>query len=127
MSLSKIVIGCKWVFCVKLKVDRTLDKYKARLVAKGFLQIIGVDFFETFSLVIKHTTIRIILTMVISKDWELRQIDINDSFLNGNHNEDVYMIQPPKFKQGKDLICKLTRHYMASIKLIRNGFSKLST
>ncbi|MCI81567.1 retrovirus-related pol polyprotein from transposon TNT 1-94, partial [Trifolium medium] len=56
-------IGCKWIFRIKENPDGTIKKYKARLVAKGFLQTPGVDFTETFSLVIKPVTIRIILTL----------------------------------------------------------------
>lgn len=47
--VTKYTIGCKWVFCIKLKINQTLDIYKTHLVAKGFLQTIVIDFFETFS------------------------------------------------------------------------------
>lgn len=64
---GKTIIGYKWVSCVKLKADRTLDKYKACLVAKGFLQLTSVDFSEIFSHVVKPTTIRVILTIALYK------------------------------------------------------------
>lgn len=57
------IIGCKWVFRIKRKPDRTIDKYKARLVVKGFHQRPGVDFKETFSPVVKPATIRTVLTI----------------------------------------------------------------
>lgn len=66
---KKMTIGCKWVFRIKFKVDRTLYKYKVRLVAKSFLWIKGVYKFETFSLVVKLITIIIILTLALSKGW----------------------------------------------------------
>ena len=54
------IIQCKRIFRVKYHADGTLDKYKTRLVAKGFQQVPGINFFDTFSLVVKSTTIRII-------------------------------------------------------------------
>jgi hypothetical protein len=59
------VIDCKWVFKIKRKVDDSLDRYKARLVAKGFKQCYGVDYEDTFSPVIKSTTIRIVLSIAV--------------------------------------------------------------
>jgi len=60
------LIGCKWVFKRKFNADGTLQRHKARLVAKGFHQTEGFDFTETFSPVVKPTTIRVVLTMALS-------------------------------------------------------------
>ncbi|XP_034217473.1 uncharacterized mitochondrial protein AtMg00820-like [Prunus dulcis] len=72
---SMNVVGCKWVFRVKRKADGTIDRYKARLVAKGFHQQEGVDYTKTFSPVVKATTIRTVLSLVVSNGWEARQLD----------------------------------------------------
>ena len=76
MSLppSHKVIGCKWVFKVKLKSDGSFERYKAQLVTKGFQQTFGLDYFETFSPVVKPTTIQIILSLAFffsgpSNNW----------------------------------------------------------
>lgn len=61
------VLGCRWIFTVKLKADGTLDKLKARLVAKGFAQKEGVDFVETYSPVVRTSTIRIVLGVAVAK------------------------------------------------------------
>jgi histone deacetylase 1/2 len=104
----KKAIGCKWIFRVKENADGTINKYKARLVAKGFLQTPGFDFTETFSPVIKPVTIRLILTLAVTYKWSVQQIDINNVFLNGILEEEVYMTQPAGFESSdKSLVCKL--------------------
>ena len=102
----KNVIGCRWTYKIKRKEDGSIDKYKARLVAKGYAQQFGFDFNETFSPVIKPTTIRIILTIALNKGWNVRQLDVNNAFLNGELTEEVYMQQPEGYGTG-DKVCKL--------------------
>ena len=61
------VVGCKWVYKAKLKPNGSLERLKARIVAKGFNQVNGVDFFKTFSPVIKRASIRVVLTIAVIK------------------------------------------------------------
>uniref|UniRef100_A0A803QFQ1 Reverse transcriptase Ty1/copia-type domain-containing protein n=1 Tax=Cannabis sativa TaxID=3483 RepID=A0A803QFQ1_CANSA len=93
------VVGNKWVHRIKRNADGSVKRYKARLVAKGFHQSLSVDFYQTFSPVIKASTIRIVLTIAVSKGLKIKQLDVNNAFLNGQLEEDVYMVQP----QGKPL------------------------
>lgn len=103
---NKMAIGCKWVFRLKQNLDGFVNKYKARLVAKGFHQRIGHDYNETFSPV----TERIILTLVISNNCSLQQLDVNNAFLNGVLEKEVYIQQPSGFeKSDKQLVCKLNK------------------
>uniref|UniRef100_A0A2N9GPU0 Integrase catalytic domain-containing protein n=1 Tax=Fagus sylvatica TaxID=28930 RepID=A0A2N9GPU0_FAGSY len=91
------LIGCKWVFKIKQKSDGSLDRYKARLVAKSFHQKPSVDNGDTFSPVVKPTTIRIVLSLVVSSNWCIKQLDVQNAFLHGHLQENVYMVQPPGF------------------------------
>ena len=63
------LVGCKWVFRIKRLPDGSIDRYKARLVAKGFHQRPGVDYHDTFSPIVKPTTIRLVISLVVSKGW----------------------------------------------------------
>ena len=80
---GRTVIGCKWVFHIKENPNGSIQKYKACLVAKGFHQRLGCDYSETFSLVVKPVTVRLILTLALTNCWSVQQIDINNTFLNG--------------------------------------------
>lgn len=57
--------------------------------------MLGCDFRDTFSPVVKPATIHTILSIVVSKNWSLCQVNINNAFLNGDLTEEVYIQQPP--------------------------------
>jgi histone deacetylase 1/2 len=69
---GKNIIDCKWVYKIKRKANDTIDRYKAHLVAKGYKQRYGIDYEDTFSPVVKAATIRLILSIAVSKGWSLR-------------------------------------------------------
>lgn len=100
-------IGCKCIFYIKRNPNGSSQKYKARLVAKGFHQREGLDFGEVFSPMVKPSTVRIMLTIALSKGWTIRQFDSNNAFLNGELSEVVYMTQPEGFTIGSNMICSL--------------------
>ena len=90
-----------------------LDKkhLKACLVVKGYSQVLGIDFYETFSLVIKPTTIRVILTIALAHAWEIHQLDVKNAFLHGELTESVFMEQLSGFKDSSQsyYVCSLKR------------------
>lgn len=88
-------------------MDRSLNKYKTCLVAKGFHQVHGKDFNEIFSSVVKPATISIIFTLALTYNWEMQQIDINNTFINDFLNEEIYMQQPLGF-ESDDKIMRVT-------------------
>ena len=108
---SMNVIDSKWIFHVKYNSDGTIQRYKARLVAKGFQQYVGVEFTDTFSLVIKASTIRVVFTLAVTYNWEIRQIDFNNAFLNGEIAETVYLSKPVGFVSTfhPQHVCKLQK------------------
>lgn len=71
-----------------------MERYKARLVAKGYNQKEGIDYEETFSPIVKIVTMRIIISIVVQNSWPLYQLDINNAFMYGELDEDVYMQLP---------------------------------
>jgi hypothetical protein len=123
------VIDCKLVYKIKRKADVSLDRYKARLVAKGFKQRHGLDYEEMFSPVVKPATIRTILSLAISKGWSLRQLDVQNAFLHGKLEEEVYLRQPPGYedKTKPQYVCRLDKALYGLKQAPRAWYSRLSS
>ncbi len=97
-------------------------------MAKGFKQRYGIDYEDTFSPVFKAATIRVILSIVVSKVWSLRQLDVQNAFLHGVLEEEVYMRQPPGYedKAYPHYICKLDKALYGLKQAPRAWHSRLS-
>ena len=94
-------IGCKWIYKRKRDHMGKVQTYKAQLVAKGYTQVEGVDYEETFSPVAMIKSIRILLSIATFYNYEIWQMDVKTAFLNGNLEENIYMVQPEGFiEQG---------------------------
>lgn len=103
------IVDNKWVFKVKQENSDAQLRYKARLVARGFTQQYGVNYFETFSPVVRFTSIRTILAVAAQRKMKMKQFDVRTAFLNGDLSEIVYMQQPTGFDDGSGRICKLKK------------------
>ena len=93
-------IGNKWIYKRKKGPDGKVKTFKARLVAKGYTQKDGVDYEEAFSPVAMLKSIRILLSMEAILDYEIWQMDVKTTFLNGNLDKEIYMSQPKGFIQN---------------------------
>lgn len=105
------ILDDKWVFWIKKKFDRSC------VAAKGYHQNVGVDYTETFSLVIKPMMIRVVLSIAVFKGWSICQIYINNAFLNCIFSEAVYVHQPDGFQDEKypNHFCNLHK-FLCSLK-----------
>ncbi|KAK1686576.1 hypothetical protein QYE76_047424 [Lolium multiflorum] len=90
---SRKAVENKWIFKRKPDADGNITIYKARLVAKGFRQIQGVDYDETFSPAAKLKSMRILLAIAAFLDYEIWQMDVKTAFLNGDIEEELYMVR----------------------------------
>jgi hypothetical protein len=123
------VIDCKWFYKIKCKEYGSLDRYKSRIVAKGFKPRYGIDYEDTFSPVVKSATIRTILSIAVSRGWSLHQLDVQNAFLHGFLEEEIYMKQPPGYedKSRFDYVCKLDRAIYGLKHAPRAWYSRLSS
>ncbi|GKA67384.1 ribonuclease H-like domain-containing protein [Tanacetum coccineum] len=108
---NRKAIGNKWIYKIKYKSSGDIDRYKARLVVKGFNKKEGIDFDETFSPVVKMSTVRCVVALSVTNNWPLFQLDVNNAFLYGDLDEDIYMTIPKGFasKDNKNKVCKLVK------------------
>lgn len=112
-------IKSQWVFVskpivpgeAKDHIQGETKDYRAHLVAKGFTQMAGIDYKETFSPVARLDSLRLLLSLAATYDWEIHQVDIKSAYLNGHLDEEIYMEQPKGFKMpGKEKkVCHLRK------------------
>ena len=97
LPAEKKVIGCPWVFAIKVNPDGSVACLKARLMAKGYAQTYGVNYSDTFSPITTMTSVRLSISLATTYNWDLHQLDIKNVFLHGDLQEEVYMEQPQGF------------------------------
>lgn len=87
-------IKAKWVFKGKKNENNEVVRHKARLVAKGCSQKYKIDYEETFSLLVRHNSIRILVAIAVQRKIRVHQMDAITAFLQGDFNEKIFMRQP---------------------------------
>ncbi|KAG5674318.1 hypothetical protein PVAND_004295 [Polypedilum vanderplanki] len=106
---GKKVVKSKWVFKLKRESDGKVARYKARLVAKGFTQRYGIDYEETYSPVVRYTSVRLLMALAASKGLRIYQMDAVTAFLQGDIKEEIYMEYPEGFVNNNGKVCKLNK------------------
>ena len=101
------VVGCKWIYKIKTYSDGSIERYKARLVAKGFTQEYGIDYEETFAPVARISSVCALLVVAVASKYDFFQMDVKNTFLNGDLNEEVYMQPPPSLSVESNKVYRL--------------------
>ena len=122
------VAGCKWIYKIKTRSDGSIEHYKARLVAKGFTQEYGIDYEETFTPVVRISSVRALLVVAAAASkWGLFQMDVKNAFLNGELSEEVYMQPPLGLSVDSNKVCHLRRALYGFKQAPRAWFAKFSS
>ena len=125
---GKKPVSCKWVYRVKYNADGSIQQCKARLIIHGNHQIEGFYYNETFVPVSKITSIRRFLSVAVVKSWELHQMDINNAFLHGELDKELFMRMPPGFcSNSPNKVCRLKKSLCGLRQAPRQWFAKLSS
>ncbi|GJR20999.1 ribonuclease H-like domain-containing protein [Tanacetum coccineum] len=118
-----------WLYKHKYNADGSLNRYKARLVANGRSQQQGIDYDETFSPVVKPATILTVLSLAVSQQWPIHQLDVKNAFFHGHLIKTVYMHQPPGFTDSahSDYVCLLQKSLYGLKQAPRAWFQRFSS
>lgn len=122
---GKKVVENKWVFKIKKDTGRNVNRYKTRLVVKGFTQKYVIDYHETFSPVVRYSTLRMLFAFAAELGLTRGQMDVATAFSNGDLKDEVYMWQLENFvvKDQENKVC-LLKKAIYSLKQSRAWYEK---
>ncbi|GJV29951.1 putative RNA-directed DNA polymerase [Tanacetum coccineum] len=124
---GKRAIDSKWVYKITFKPNGEVERYKARLVAKGFTQMEWVDYHDTFAPVAKLVTVRILLAIAVKRDRIIHKLDVNNAFLYGDLDEEVYMKIPQGFSNDNETrVCRLRKSLCGLKQASHNWYHKFT-
>lgn len=125
LPAGQVPIPTKWVLEVKRDAVGRVEKYKGRLVVLGCRQIPGRDFDEVFAPTVQRNTLRIMLALAAENDFEVQQTDVKTAFLNGELDEQVFVLPPGNVRQaGK--VWRLKKALYGLKQAARAWYAKLS-
>lgn len=116
-----------WAFKLKRLPDGSPSKFKARYCVRGDLQREGIDYFETYAPVVQWSTVRLLLTMILTNRWTTKQVDYTNAFAQADLKEEVYIEQPKGFarKDKLDMVLKLIKSLYGLKQAPKTFFEKL--
>ena len=121
------IVGCRWVYKIKTKVDEFVERYKPHLVSKGFTQEYGVDYEKTFAPIAHVTSVRYLIAVAAVHRLPFYQMDVKNAFCNGDLQEEVYMQPPPGYPHSSSQVCCLRRALYGLKQASRAWFEKFSS
>ncbi|KAL0642049.1 hypothetical protein Bca4012_102844 [Brassica carinata] len=126
---GKKAVSSRWIFTIKYLANGQIDRKKTRLVARGFTQTYGEDYIDTFAPVAKLHTVRIVLSIATNLEWDLWQMDVKNAFLQGELEDEVYMLPPPGLEHlvKKGNVLRLKKAIYGLKQSPRAWYNKLST
>ena len=119
------VVNCKWIFKIKLGPNGQVKCYKARLVAKGFSQVEDINFNETYSPVVGHSTVRTLLALACTNSWHIHQIDAKLAFLNRDLKEEIYIKILPGQDRPKEHVWQLRKALYGLKQALQEWYTKV--
>ena len=102
-------VSARWVFAWMVDKDGNVVKPKARLVARGFSQVHTVDFLETYAPTPAASSVKLLVAVAVENDWELRQLDVKQAFIQTDLNFNVFMKLPDGCGDKSGRVVKLNQ------------------